>query len=512
MGLTPLTFSTLLLVFAYVNIFLLTFLLTTSLFAFSGLVGFLLFAGFTLKHTAEEPVAGAKALVTRARRKKYRNLGIAVAFLLVICFFPFWLIPGAPLFLRELRIASEFTILPLQESVVPSETSGTIAEIMVREGSRVEQGQVVAQLYDFDKERDLSLVTGELEGKRAELSLLRAGPRAEERTQAERLVETKQTELGNVRRNIQQRNQLQQTLERNRAELALADIELQKARELFEEGLGPRFDMELAGTARQIREQSVKETEAALEILAESNDREEDLKERELAQAQSALTLLNAGFRTEEIQQVEAEVETLEDQQRILEDDQKKREIRAPISGTVVTRFVEQLKNRHLNPGDELLRIVDIDRVTAEMRVPEKEMVEVLETFQEIERLETELNDLDPDDEDRDRLKEELAELRPVVQLRVRSYPAREFEGRLDFIAPVAQTEDSRPLGRNSDMIPLDTDRYVFVRTELGNEDGTLKPTMTGVAKIHAGHRLVIQKMTRRIIRTFRTEFWHLLP
>ena len=35
---------------------------------------------------------------------------------------------------------------------------------------------------------------------------------------------------------------------------------------------------------------------------------------------------------------------------------------------------------------------------------------------------------------------------------------------------------------------------------------------MTGVAKIHAGKRLVIQLMTRRVVRWIRTEFWDILP
>ena len=446
-----LTFSTLLLTVVYANIFR----LTTTYFAFAGLVGFVMFSGLTLKRTATEPVAGAKALATRAAFKKYRNGGIALILLLATFVIP-W----------ELRISSEFRILPRQEAVVRSETEGIVAELMIREGSHVIAGDVIAQLYDFDKERDLSLIIGELEQKQAELALLLAGPRDEEIDRAERLVDTKRTELTNVRRNVEQRNQLEQTLTREQTELLLADIEFRRTRDLFEEGLGPRIDMEKAETELQIQESAVAETEASLDILAESNDREEDLKERELAEAESALALLMAGFRSEEIQQAQAEVGTLESQQEILHAELEKRQIRAPISGTVVTPFVERLVNRHLMPGDELARIVDVGSVSAEMMVPEKEMADV--------------------------------EPSSLVVLKVRSYPARDFEGRVDFIAPVAET--------------VGTERFVKVRTELPNEDGALKAEMTGVAKIHAGRRLVIQLMTRRIVRWIRTEFWDILP
>ena len=65
-------------------------------------------------------------------------------------------------------------------------------------------------------------------------------------------------------------------------------------------------------TESQIQQSAVAETESSLDILAESNDREEDLKERELAEAESALALLMAGFRSEEIQKAQAEVGMLE--------------------------------------------------------------------------------------------------------------------------------------------------------------------------------------------------------
>ena len=325
---------------------------------------------------------------------------------------------------------------------------------------------MIARLFDFDKERELSRVSGELEKKRAELAQLRKGPRAEEIDQAQTLVDTKRVELGNIRRNIQLQNQLEQTLTRTQTELRLAEIELRRTSDLFEQELGPRVDMEKAQTTVEIYHSAVAEAEASLQILAEENDREEDLKTRELAQAESALRLLRAGSRPEEIQGREAEVNMLEAQQRILNEELKKSEIRARISGTVTTPFLEKILNRHLEAGDEVCRIVDIDRVRAEMFVPEKEM-----------------GDVEPG---------------MPVYLKARSFPTREFAGRVDFIAPVAEMVENA--------------HVVKIRTELANADGLLKPEMTGVAKIHAGRRQVIELMTRRIIRWVRTEFWDLFP
>ncbi len=248
--------------------------------------------------------------------------------------------------------------------------------------------------------------------------------------------------------------------------MQLSEIEFRRTRDLFEEDLGARIDMEKAETTVEIYRNAVGETEASIQMLAEQNDREEDLKEQELAEAESALTLVLAGFRTEDIQQREAEVDMLEEQQRILEKELAKADIRAPITGTVVTPFVQRILNQYLVAGDEVCRIVDMDTVQIEMMVPEKEMADVKPAY-------------------------------PIL-MKVRSYPTDEFEGRVDFIAPVAETVFNQ--------------RFIKIRTEVSNEEGMLKPEMTGVAKIHAGQRRIISLMTRRIIRWVRIEYWDLLP
>ena len=163
---------------------------------------------------------------------------------------------------------------------------------------------------------------------------------------------------------------------------------------------------------------------------------------------------------------MEAEVDKLANQVRILDQELGKTEIRAPIDGIVATPFVERKLNQHLSPGEELCRIVDTSRVTVEMQVPEKE----------------------------------LADVRPgnPVWMKARSLPSVDLQGRVDFIAPVAQTVNGQQM--------------VVVRSELQNDEFLLKPEMTGVAKIYCGDRRIVDLFTRRVIRWVRTEFWDLLP
>jgi multidrug efflux pump subunit AcrA (membrane-fusion protein) len=446
-----LIFSTTLLIYVYAALYT----WSTAGHSFAGLVGFLMFSTITLRKTAVESWSGLRAIATRAAYKKYRNIGIAAAAIL-ISFVGHW----------ELTIPAEFKVLARSESTVRTETEGIIVEVLVREGSRVAKGDVLARLRDFDKQQKISEFAGELESKRSELALLRAGARAEDVDRKEKLVETKRVELTNARRNQEQRNQLMQTLERKRSELQLDQQTLKRTRELVENGLVARAELDKANTAVNVREREIAEIEASIRVVSETSDREADLKARELAEAESELRLMRAGNRPEQIRQSEADVAKLAKQVEILDQELGKTEIRAPIDGVIATPFIERKLNQHLDPGEELARIVDLSRVTIEMQIPEKE----------------------------------LAEVRPgnPVTMKARSLPAADFQGRVDFIAPVAQTQNGQ--------------QTVVVRSELQNDDLLLKPEMTGVAKIYCGDRRIIDLATRRLIRWIRTEFWDLLP
>jgi len=415
----------------------------------------MMFSTVTLRKTAVESWSGLRAVATRAAYKKYRNFGIAAAVIL-ISFVGHW----------ELTIPTEFKVLARNESTVRTETEGVIVEVLVHEGSRVAKGDVLARLRDFEKQQQISEIAGDLESKRSELALLRAGARSEEIDRKQRLVETKRVELANARRNQEQRNQLMQTLERKRSELQLDQQTQKRTRELVENGLIARAELEKTDTAVTVREREIAEAEASIRVISETSDREADLKGRELAEAESELRLMKAGNRPEQIRQAEADVRSLEKQVEILDQELGKTEIHAPIDGVIATPFIERRLNQHLDPGEEVVRIVDLSRVTIEMQVSEKE----------------------------------LADVRPgnPITMKARSLPAAEFEGRVDFIAPVAQT--------------LNGQQTVVVRSDLENPDLLLKPEMTGVAKIRCGDRRIFDLATRRMVRWIRTEFWDLLP
>ena len=120
----------------------------------------------------------------------------------------------------------------------------------------------------------------------------------------------------------------------------------------------------------------------------------------------------------------------------------------------------------YLDKGDVFCEIVSEGTVTIEMPIPEKEIGDV--------------------------------RLGLPITMKVRGFPHKWFEAKVQSIAPVTDANGSG--------------RIVIVRGELENSDGSLKSGMTGVGKILCGKHMIVQIASRRIIRWLRTEFWEYLP
>jgi len=450
-GAASFVFSTSLLVYVYSALYT----WATSKYALSGLIIFGIFANFTLRKALVEPVEGIKAVATRASVKRYRNLAIilVLAILTVVVHWP-------------LKILTNFTINPKDESSVRAETGGQVFAVLVHESSEVKKGDVLARLTDFDKEKNAAEILGELRTKRREVEDLRNGTRPEQIHEQEQVIARKNVELQNVYKVQEQRALLDETLLGKRAELMQTQQTLTRRQSLLKQGLIPAEDEENARSAVKVADQAVRAAEAAIRSLNESVERDASRITEEIKEEKSRLEFLKAGSRPGQIQQTEEEVKKLESELELVTRELKKTDIVAKIDGAVRTEHPERKLGQHLDPGDELMKLVDISSVSVEMRVPEKEMEDV--------------------------------HLGNEVRITLRSYPNREFRGNLTYIALVADTYEGQ--------------QVVTVRAELANPERLLKPEMTGVAIIYCGDRRIIDIITRRMRRWFKTEFQPLLP
>jgi multidrug efflux pump subunit AcrA (membrane-fusion protein) len=398
---------------------------------------------------------GVKAVAARASVKRYRNIAILVA-ALILTVIVHW----------ELKVSAPFKILPSDESIVTAETQGVVDEIRVKEGDVVHKGQLLARVSDFERNDLARNYFGQLQTAKEQLKVMRNGTRPEAIAVQEELITGKKVELANVYRNKAQRAQLQASLEEKNLLLSQKQQESNRNQDLFSAGLISKDLNEKSDNATRVAREAVRAADEEIHAFDEKAENDATRIMQEIAEAEKDLALMKAGSRPDEIEKAEADVARLEGVYDNVSRDLKKSDIIAKIDGTVMTEYVERKVGTHLDAGGELMRLADTSTVNADMMVPEKELGDV--------------------------------HLGLPVRIQLASLPTRYFEGKVDFIAQAAHASDGQ--------------QVVTVRSYLSNPDGVLKPELTGIAKIYCGPRRIIEIMTRRIGMWIRTEFWGLRP
>ena len=189
-------------------------------------------------------------------------------------------------------IAANGTVQPERSVNISPKTSGRLKELLVKEGDRVEQGQILAYMDDSNFQGQLTQARGQVESAQANLQRLLAGNRAQDIAQAQARVRDVEANLRRTEQTFQQNQQLFNTGAISRRELnnSLADR-----------------DSEIA----------------------------------QLAQNKQAFSLQQAGSRPEEIAQARAQVTTAEGSLQTVQTQIADSVIRAPFSGVVTKKFAD---------------------------------------------------------------------------------------------------------------------------------------------------------------------------
>jgi RND family efflux transporter MFP subunit len=202
---------------------------------------------------------------------------------------------------------------------------GLLASLPVREGQRVAQGDVVAQLRQEDFQARLAALQGDLDRARADLRATRAGVRPEERQRLEAQVRSAEASLAN----------------------ALADY--QRATQLLRSRTISRAEFDRAESANRVAQENL---EAARQTLEQSAvGREEDILAGE------------AVVRAIEARVVEASLQLADST------------LRAPYDGVIAQRFVEQGQN--VRAKQPIVKFQDLAEVEIDADIPESVMAEV---------------------------------------------------------------------------------------------------------------------------------------
>lgn len=189
-------------------------------------------------------------------------------------------------------VSANGTIKPERLINVSPKTSGRLKSLLVKEGDRVKQGQILAYMDDSNLRGQLTQAQGQLAAAQANLQKLIAGNRSEDIAQA-------QAELGNVQAALQE-----------------AATNLRQNQQLYSSGAISNRDL-IASRAAY------------------------DSAKAQVTRAQQALALQQNGSRPEDIAQARAQVMQQQGAVQNIQTEISDTVIRAPFSGVVSKKFAD---------------------------------------------------------------------------------------------------------------------------------------------------------------------------
>lgn len=220
------------------------------------------------------------------------------------------------------------------ETRLAPEAGGRILTLNVKEGDRVEPGQIVLTLDTRDVKLAIDRVKSEQASAEAQLRLVQAGSRVEDIRQAQSQVETARSEASAVR-----------------SELHAAEQDLERFETLLKNNSGSRKQRDDAATRRDVAKDRVASAEGRVRT------------------AEEVLARLRAGARREEVDAARARVAAVTAQIAPLEKTLGDATLQSPVAGLVTEKLVEV--GEIIAPRAPAVVLVDLDHAWADVFVPE---------------------------------------------------------------------------------------------------------------------------------------------
>lgn len=347
-----------------------------------------------------------EAVARRARRRWGRRLvSLAVALGLVAVM---------PLVQCTNHITEPCELVPKSRAVVRSGLDSSVVEVLVAEGRRVQKGEVLVRLSEFEVKKRIERIDAQLARSKAERELLVKGARPAEVARARQLVGSKYREA-----------------------------RLASARKKRVEAL----------TVQQLA--TAEELDLAISDLAS--------KEAAYSEANSTLILLTEGAQPEELAKRDAEIRGIEVERSLAVQALDATVLKSPIDGVVVTPKLQQKVGSAVSAGAAVVEVVDASTMIAEVYVPQSKV--------------------------------DMLKVGAPVRVKVANLPEQLFSGKVTFIGLAVERRGEPPA------------EYVRAESELDNQDGLLRPQVTGYAEIEAGSGSLGALLFQGIVRWVRYRF-----
>ena len=241
-----------------------------------------------------------------------------------------------------LRISASGKVVPVQSVNLSPKNSGVLAQLLVEQGDKVEQGQIIARMDDSNLQAQLSKARANLAQVRAQLAEARAGTRPEEIAQSRARLNQSRAQLNQARigNRPEEIAQAQAQVEAARARVNLTSSRVQRNRNLASSGAISLDALdEVIADDRSAKANLLETQRRLIDIKSGSRTEEIDQKKAAVTELEQALQQLQNGSRPEQIDQFEASVAAAGSELKAVQVQLDDTIIRAPFSGIVTQKY-----------------------------------------------------------------------------------------------------------------------------------------------------------------------------
>ncbi len=252
--------------------------------------------------------------------------------------------------------------LEAREIQVGSRVAGRVAEVLAREGQRLEPGQPILAFEPSDllARRDEARAT--LAHAEARLAEAVAGPRVEDIAEARATVRAAEQQLALLRAGSRDEEIAEARASAEAAQAEAQNMATTAARlaSLFREGVVSRQQVDDAQSrARQAAEQAAAARERLRLREAGNRPQEIEAAEARLAEARARLTRLERGTRSEEIAQARADVAAARARLAVEEVAVGELTVRAPSDGPTILEVFDMRPGQLVRVGEPVATLVE---------------------------------------------------------------------------------------------------------------------------------------------------------
>lgn len=375
-------------------------------------------------------------------------------------------------------VKGDFEVRPGTRTEVHAPIAGFVKTIHLREGDQVEPEMLLLELDLPDLVSQIARKRAEVQEVQALLNRLRSGHRAEEIDEQRRRIARAESwrdlaieDLSNARTAYEQELvRLDHQVKQSETEVTYALHSVGRAAKLYR--LGALADEQYRSEHKRYELSNSRLAQAKAAKIAREADgvraaqAELARREKELEDCRSTLVIMEAGSRPEDIEAETARSNRLQEELAYLLEQQSQLKVTCPAAGIVSTPHLEERLNQLAERGSLICTIDDVSRLNVEIQVAE----------------------------------EDVAGITPgqSIELKARALPFDTFVAQVDRIAPVAVGVPDKRQNQN----------MVTVYCHVANLDAKLKAGMTGIARVHRGHRTLALNLINQALRYIRTEFW----